>query len=68
MSYPMVHLSAAWLMLEQGFPAASRADFLLGAAAPDAIHYAPATIPATGSSTATTAAKISRKSTKSGAM
>ena len=41
MSYPMVHLSAAWLMLEQGFPVTSRADFMLGAAAPDAIHYRP---------------------------
>ena len=41
MSYPMVHLSAAWLMLEQGFPVPSRADFLLGATAPDAIHYRP---------------------------
>ncbi len=41
MSYPMVHLSVAWLLLQAASGIPSPADFLLGAAAPDAIHYRP---------------------------
>ncbi len=39
MSYPMVHLSAAWLILNETPGIQAPADFLLGAVAPDAIHY-----------------------------
>ena len=41
MSYPMVHLSVAWLLMERDPSILSPADFLLGAVAPDAIHYRP---------------------------
>ena len=41
MSYPMVHLSVAWRLLEEGLSVRRREDFLLGAVAPDAVHYRP---------------------------
>ncbi len=41
MAYPMVHLAVAWLLLEADPGIPSPADFMLGAVAPDAIHYRP---------------------------
>ena len=38
MSYPMVHLSVAWALLPDA-RAAEPADYMLGAVAPDAVHY-----------------------------
>lgn len=39
MAYAITHLCAAWKLLEEGAAVENRADFLLGAVAPDAVHY-----------------------------